>query len=317
MCQQQSNDVVNLARLKKFREKHAEWRSSLNGDDLHSIWKQQSSLLWDYALFLTINEFRKDADRNPTGPIGFNIPVLRLFDSGFAITQSIGIRRLTDPQHEKPTKRVISLKALVDDIRKNREILTRETYLACHNLPFDPAPSKQRFFDNIVSSGQKFSYVGGDTKGPEAWQSSELAHEAFDRLSEITSTSRSRDDLVSLNCFDVLNGKIESCKEIRVVVDKFIAHAADPLSRTEKSADQIKVTLDRLGECHKAMFQVANSIGCTLLQDSISTTGLPTPQFNLFENLDKAWIEAASLGNAQEYWTRHADQIASWSDMLL
>src|SRR5208337_5473286 len=94
MCQKQTSDVVDAVRLEQFKKKHEAWRSCLSGDDLHSIWRQQSSLLWDYALFLTINELRKDAGQNPLKGVGFNAPVLRLFDAGFAVIQVIGIRRL-------------------------------------------------------------------------------------------------------------------------------------------------------------------------------------------------------------------------------
>ena len=196
----------------------------MNGDDLHSIWRQQSSLLWDYALFLTINELRKEAGQNPTKGVGFNAAVLRLFDTGFAVAQVTGIRRLTEKQWKDPLKRVISLRSLVDDIRDNRILLTREIYLAYRDLPFDPASAKQRFFDRIAASGQT-SYVGGDTVGPEAWNDSELAHERFDKLSEAIPTAHSREDLVSLKWFDLLDSKIRSCEDVCVFTDKFIAHA--------------------------------------------------------------------------------------------
>ena len=241
------------------------------------------------------------------------MPVLRLFDAGFAVTQAIGIRRLTDSQSKNnPLKRVISMKALVGDIRENRTLLVREVYLACHEWPYDPAPAKQRFFDSVASSGQEFSYVGMDTRGSEAWADSESAHEHFDKLSEISPAARSREDLVSLKWFDLLDSKIKICEDVCVFADKFIAHAADPTSRSEKNADQIKVTLNKLGECHQALLQVAGFIGGSLLQDALGG-GLPTPQFNHLENLDKAWLGKADLNKAREYWNQQADQIEKWT----
>jgi len=323
MCRNQTYDVVDTVRLEKFLAKHKEWCLCLNGDDLHSIWRQQSSLLWDYALFLTINELRKEAGLNPPKGVGFNAPALRLFDAGFAVIQVIGIRRLTEKQWKNkktnqiiPARGVISLRALVDDVRENRELLTREVYLGCRELPFDPAQAKKRFFDRIAFSEQKFFYEGGDTKGSEAWAESESAHERFDKLSEKSVTSRSREDLVSPKWFDLLDSKIEGCEDVCVFTDKFIAHAADPTSRTEKSADQIKVTLNRLGECHQAMLQVADFIGGSLLQDSTGA-GLPTPQFNFFENLDKAWAREDDLEKTRAHWQRLADEIDKWRAVSL
>jgi hypothetical protein len=239
--------------------------------------------------------------------------VLRLFDAGFAVTQAIGIRRLTDSQPKNnPLKRVISLKALVDDIKGNRGLLVREVYLACRGWPYDPAPAKKRFLDGMASSSeQKFSYVGMDTKGSEAWAESESAHERFDKLSEISPTTRSREDRVSPKWFDLLDAKIRLCEDVCTFTDKFIAHAADPTSRTEKNADQIKISLNKLGECHQALLQIASFIGGSLLQDALSG-GLPTPQFNHLENLDKAWLGKGDLSKAREYWNQQADQIEKW-----
>jgi len=322
MSQKQTSDAVDTVRLEQFRKKREECLSCLNGEDLHSIWKQQSSLLWDYALFLTIRELRKEAAENPATGVGFNVPVLRLFEAGFAVIQATGIRRLTEKQwrdrsgHVIPSKRVISLRALVDDIRENRELLTREVYLACHDLPFDPAPAKQRFFDRITTSGQGFAYEGMDTNGPEAWGASEKAHELFDKLSEKTPASRSRDDLVSPTRFDLLDSKIKSCEDVCVLTDKFIAHAADPVSRAGLKQEQTTLSLSRLAECHQAMLQVADFIGGPLLQDSMSA-GLPAPQFNLLENLDKVWVNEDGLEKAREHWQRYADEIEKWRETSL
>jgi len=316
MCQKQTSDVVDAVRLEQFKKKHEAWRSCLSGDDLHSIWRQQSSLLWDYALFLTINELRKDAGQNPLKGVGFNAPVLRLFDAGFAVIQVIGIRRLTEKQPKNLLKRIISLRALVDDVRENQQLLTREVYLGCRELPFDPGPAKKRFFDTVASSEQKFCYEGMDTRGSEAWAESESAHVRFDKLSKTSATSRSREDLVSPKWFDLLDSKISGCEDVCVFTDKFIAHAADPTSRTEKDADQIKVTLNRLGECHQAMLQVVDFIGGPLLQDSMGA-GLPTPQFNDLENLDKAWMREDDLKQAREHWQRFADEIEKWKEASL
>jgi hypothetical protein len=110
----------------QFRKKRLEWLSCLNGDDIHAIWRQETSLLWDLALFLTIKELRKDAAQNPKKETGFNEPVFRLLEAGFAATQAVGIRRLAEKQSSNELRRVNSLKALSYDIRANRELLTRE-----------------------------------------------------------------------------------------------------------------------------------------------------------------------------------------------
>ena len=159
----------------QFRKKRLEWLSCLNGDDIHAIWRQETSLLWDLALFLTIKELRKDAAQNPKKEVGFNEPVFRLLEAGFAATQAVGIRRLTEKQSSNELRRVNSLKALIDDIRANRELLTREAYLVCRDLPYDPAPIKDKFYESLIASGQFNSYIGLD----RAWRTLGLNQKEF------------------------------------------------------------------------------------------------------------------------------------------
>lgn len=307
------SDVVNTVRLEQFQKKHKEWVAWLHGDDPHSIWKQITSLLWDYVLFQTINELCKEAAQNPAKDVGFNVPVMRLLEAGFAVTQVAGIRRLVEKQWRDPAKRVISLRALVDDVRTNRELLTREVYLAYRELPFDPAPAKQRFSNGMASSGEKFSYVGVATTGPEAWRDAELAHERFDKLSKISPASRSREDIVSPTWFDLLDAKIKSCEDVCVFTDKFIAHAADPISRTALTQTQTGVTLNQLKACHQAIIGVTGLVSGHILQDSFSAS-VPVPQFDVLENLDKRWIGDGGLEKARDFWERHADEIEKWSE---
>ena len=308
MCQQKACDIVDTERLQKFLKKREEWLSWLNGEDQHSIWRQITSLLWDYALFKTIRELRIEAAQNPIKEIGFNTPVLRLLEAGFVFTQATGIRRLSEKQWRDPTKHIISLKALLDEIKTERELLTREVYLACHGLPYEPEPAKKRFYDSLASSGKILSYVGMDTSGPEAWASSERAHNHFDKLSDVSVPGRSRDDLIPIAWFDSLELKIKSCDDICVLADKFIAHAAHPTSLVGLTKAQTQVTLSQLKACYQAIIEVTTSVGVQILQDSVTTT-VPVPQFDLLENLDKQWISEGGMSKARDIWEKNCDEI--------
>ena len=299
---------MDTERLQKFLTKRKEWLSWLNGDDQHSIWRQITSLLWDYALFKTIRELRVEAAQNPSEGIGFNAPVLRLLESGFVITQATGIRRLSERQSRDRTKHVISLRALLDEIKTERELLTREVYLACHGLPYDPAPAKKRFYDGLISSGQILSYVGMDTTGPEAWASSERAHSHFDKFFDTSVAGRSRSDTIPIAWFDSLESKIETCENICKFTDKFIAHAAHPTSLVGLTKDQTQVTLSQLKACHQAIIEVTTSVGAQILQDSVATT-VPVPQFDFLENLDKRWINDGGVSKARGIWQKNCDEI--------
>lgn len=304
-------DVVDVARFEQFRKKRLEWLSWLNGDDPHSIWRQISALLWDYVLFLTLNDLRNDAAQSQAEGVGFNEPVLRLFDAGFVATQATGIRRLADKRND-----VISLQRLVDDMGRNRKLMTREGYLACHGLPYDFRLLKDEHFKNLAATQRGCFFEGLDTKGPNAWHEAERAHDRFDKLSTTSPSRRSRTDTVSTKCVNSLQSKIGSCRDVWKFTTKFIAHAADPSSRTGLSSNPKGVKLGQLSACHKALFRVAAFVGVRLLQNTMSAS-VPTPQFDPLQNLDKRWIAPNSQERARDCWDRHFDAIKHWESELL
>src|SRR5574340_1557637 len=310
-------DVLDKARLTQLREKRREWISWLRGNDPHSIWRQITSLLWDDVLFRTVNDLRRHAAENPSAKVGFNGPVLRLFDVGFITTQVTTIRRLTDRQPRDPTKGVISLRRLVEDIRARRELLTREVYVAYDGLPYDPAPVQSAWIEKKARDGTlgQFDYL--ETTGPNAWATSDMVHKNFDKLTKtVTPGSRSRTDLISPDWFDWLNERLDVCNDIRKFTDKFVAHAAEPSSRTGLPPEQTGVTLDRLAACHKVIYQVAAFIYGPLLWEG-SYGAVPTPQYDHLENLEKGWIKDEELEIAHRFWNQNLDAIEKWESETL
>ena len=251
--------------------------------------------------------------KDPKKETGFNEPVFRLLEAGFAATQAVGIRRLTEKQFPNESRRVNSLKALVDDIRANRELLTREAYLACRDLPYDPAPVKDNFFKSLIASGQFNSYIGLDTSGPEAWAESERTHKQFDELSE---SGRSAETLISLKWFDLLDSKIKSCNDIGEFTNKFVAHAAHPVGRATLTETQMQVTINQLKACHQAIIEVIAFIGFRILQDAVAVS-VPTSQFDVLQNLEKRWIAEGEIEKARNIWDKHVMDIENWASTKL
>ena len=130
-----------------------------------------------------------------------------------------------------------------------------------------------------------------------------------------TTSSREREagDIVSSSWFDLLDAKIKSCEFVCLFTDKFIAHAADPISRAALTQTQSGVTLNQLKACHQAIIGVAGLVSGPILQDSLSAS-VPVPQFDVLENLDKRWIGSGSLEKARGFWERHANEIEKWSE---
>ncbi len=301
-------DVVCKERLRQFRVEKLKWLFWLHEDEHHAIFKQVTSLLWDYALFRTLNDLRVRAAKDKPQGVGFNAPMLLLLDSGFVAKQATGIRRLVDRSDD-----VVSLKRLVDDIKGKRELITREVFVAHDGLLYDYAPVKDEYFAEKIKKGDSSYFEGVETTGAKAWGASKRAHESFDKLSGVSSDQRKRDDLIPAKWFDDLGSKLGVCGEVQKFTDKFIAHAADASSRSESTDVQKTITLNKLAKCLRAIVVAANQVSRSILRDGSSWT-VPQPQFDPVENFDKGWVAEGALEEARGLWEKHMAAIAQWSD---
>ena len=161
-------DVSDPECLRQFRDKRTEWITWLRGNDPHSIWRQITALLWDDVLFRTVNDLRREARECPSESVGFNSPVLRLFDAGFVTTQVTAIRRLTDRQPKDSTKGVISLRRLIADIRDQRHLIPREIYVSYDGLPYDPEPVQAAWIEKKAATCTPNDVSWTSTTGPTA-----------------------------------------------------------------------------------------------------------------------------------------------------
>ncbi|MGA2787980.1 MAG: hypothetical protein ABSF60_10675 [Verrucomicrobiota bacterium] len=297
--------MINGETSSAFSEKRAEWLDWISGNDQNTIHKQLWQLLSDYAFFLTLNDLRRKADQNLVEGVGFNRQLLYLLDSGFVAKQAMGIRCLVDKR-----KDVFSLGRLVEDLKLNRALITRESYLACRDLPYDFVSAKKLLSDGLISSGQFTAYQGIDPKPDD----SERMHKNFDEMSGVLPESRKRSDCVSLEWLERLDSKIKHCENVKLFATKFIAHPADTSSRAALTNEQAGITLNRIEECLKSLCYVADSVSSQLLQ-SDSVGGVPTPQtFDVVENLDKGWIAAELLEEVRDLWNQHCDAVKQWTN---
>jgi hypothetical protein len=194
-------------------------------------------------------------------------------------------------------------------------VITREVYVAYDGLPHDPEPAKQWFERQFANAKDGATFDWLPTTGTNAWDTSELVHNNFDRLADPVCEPRSRDDLISLRWFGYLEDKLKACDGVRKFVDKFIAHAADPLSREGLTREETAITLDRLRTCHRAIYQTAAFIYGPLLWEG--SCAVPVPQHDHLENLDKRWITPGEREQARELWDTHFDLVKAWEQESL
>ena len=208
-------DILDKEKGKAFRQKRLIWMEWLNGQDPQSISPQIYSMLWDYALFRVVNELRKIAAMDPENGVRFNNPVIHLFDAGFVTKQVISIRRLTEKPKYDPKWAIISLHSVIDDIKTNVNLITRENYVCYDGLPYD-YEAVQRQWLSTLSRESRGVHVGLlPTNGPNTWPMSERVHKTFDKLSGVEPENRKRTDVIRADIFTFLKSQIETCKDIK------------------------------------------------------------------------------------------------------
>jgi len=292
------------------------WIEWLHGEDPHSISRQISSMLWDYALFTTVNELRRIASEEPEREVGFNGPVIRLFDAGFATTQAVAIRRLIEKPKKSPKWAVISLRRVLNEIEHNLDLMTRENCVCYDGLPYDYDLVHKRWLSSLPVTKNGIHSGSLPAYGPDAFYMSERVHKNFDILAQVQPKKRSRSDRIKIEVLKHLEHEIDKCANIKKYVDKFIAHAAAPETRSSLSDEEKGITLERLETCHKIIYQVASFISGQILWES-NLGGLRTPQYDHMKHLNKKWTTTKKLERARKKWDEYKKEVSNWDSPSL
>ncbi len=292
------------------KDKFEEWKNILLGEDKHSIRNQTYNMIWDSAVFQCINESRKYAAKDDKGEPKLNKMVHSFINDSFFTTQLLWIRRLTDKCSD-----VCSLYSLIEDIKKNRTILTRKNILAAHNLPYDYERAREVLRQNTpkIKKGNAQPQTV-----PNEIELSKDIHGRIDSMIGITADRRSPDDLIPEDTLQ-FDDKWESVKGLRVYVNKYIAHSATPMSR-KVVPDEIEGALGKVLDAHKIICETASFIGNKVLFCgfgsvlSISRYG-QYDQFDLFEYLDEPVASAKTIENLRKLWEKYRSETERWIQM--
>ena len=309
-------DILDREKGEAFRRKRQQWMEWLNGEDPHSISRQIYSMLWDHALFCTVNELRKIAATEPENGVGFNGPIIRLFDAGFVTTQATTIRRLIEKSKTNPKWAVISLRRVLKDIEENMELVTRENYVCYDGLPYDYDSVYQKSLSSLPEAKSGVHVGSLPAQGPDAWLMAKRVHENLDILSQVTPKKRTREDRIKIEVLEHLETQIKKCQNIKKYVDKFIAHGAAPETRAGLADEEKAITLERLETCHKIIYQVASFTSGSLLWES-NLGGLPVPQYDHLKNFEKSWVSVKNLKKARKKWDEFAMKVSKWDSTSL
>lgn len=316
-------DVADRDKLSRYREHATRWFDWLETDDAHAITRQLSDLMWHDATFRILNEARRLEGAEASSS---RSPLLAPFiDQGYVAGQVLGISKLVEPSPNVPNtkKGVISLKRLVDELSDNRDLFTREVFVAHDGLPYEyEAVSRDYHAKLFERMGTEPVFETMETEGPGAWDTAQRLHELFDRLSGIKPDARQREDRLPDGIFDTLLKALDDpvFDAIRVLRHKRLAHAADAVSRLQKTAKS-GLKMDETAHAHRVLLGVLQAISAGLLYGSWRASAIPVAQFNIFERFPDPFVHEDQLGRLREAWDGIAAERDQWladgySDLL-
>ena len=292
------------------------WFEVLSGKDKHSVVHQITAMTWNAAAYQVVNKARRLAPADPEGGVQLNGMLHRLIDHGFFNTHMAAIRRLMDRSSLEGKKGVYSLVALLDDMKQNRELMTRKAIFEAEGRPYDYGPVRQRrlqYGRQERKAGERVPHVPRHLW----WRDHERRHQDIDRLSATSQDNRQPGDTVLKDVFSNLRRKAVSASEhVVTYVTKFIAHAASPESRADVRADEARITLHHLWKAHRSLCEVASFIAIVILGDSCPSF-LPIPQYNHFKYIDRRLVDPSDVPKLQELWQSFERECHDWSQWTL
>jgi hypothetical protein len=284
--------------LQLYRDKRRRWLSWIDSDEHHAIWSAISSMVWRDTAFKTLIHFATTNENN-----GLNNPLLaEALIEGHVATQVLAIRRLVDTRTD-----VISLRRLINDLKRNFGLLTRENCGCFDGLPYDYETVQQReMIERIKVGGGPY---WAERSGPNAHFTSRMMHEQFDKLGGIDPMKRSRGDRLPASLLATIERWLDESEADGLAKwsHAYLAHAGGPEPR-ERIAGQL-VTANKITDAITALARVTEGISRWLLFGSGRTSSLmPIAQFNPFERLDAQIMATGGLQDAWKVWHQLCDE---------
>jgi hypothetical protein len=260
---------------------------------------QVHDLAWHTAVFRTLNEARRlEPNRTVNGALW------ELTTAGYASLMTLGIRKLVDKD-----PRTNSVWNLIVQVEKRPELLTREKFVCYDGLPYNYVDAQRKYYESVLAGGGS-GVRWLPTKGPDAWTTSELLHQAVDRLAG-NPQKRKRTDSIDISILAALRERLShsTIEKVCTMADRRVAHA----ERLSEGADAIPIaTYNNIDEALKHIIQVANFLSTSFFYDAAFGSVVPTPQFDVLEGLDQPWILKENLSQLHKHWHDVSNAMNNW-----
>ena len=282
------------SQLESYRAKRQQWLTWLDADEHHPLWTTLSSMVWTDVSYRTFRQTVIDHEEKNEPTCLQNTLIAEQIIKGYVARQVLGIRRLLDK-----TSGVISLRRLIIDLRSNWQLFTRENYVCHDGLPYDHEAVMTK--EMMASAGKGAFWAS--TTGPDAWATSRMGHEQFDRLAGIDPGRRTREDRLPKSLLGTIEGWLDGsgAEELAEWSHAYLAHAGGPDRR--KQIDEGLVTADKISEATRTLVRATEAVSAYVLFAGGRLNGLvPVAQYDQFEHLNQPAVQHGHLGNAADVW---------------
>lgn len=194
---------------------------------------------------------------------------------------------------------IISLRRLLKDLRHNWPLFTRENYVCFDGLPYDYEAVQLKDMEKRIGTG----FFWGETTGPGAYGTSEMAHEQFGRLSGIDPSKRTREDRLPMSLLSTIEHWLDESEadDLKEWSHVYLAHSGGPDARAKNP--ELRVTAGKLTNAIKAMSRATEAVSAYILfHGGRSGSLVPVPQYRIFEKLDKPIMQAGGEEAAYQVW---------------
>ena len=296
-------DVLKPQELAKYRVKRAEWLGwyKFQTNEPNNIEGQIIGMTFLDMSYRMMTKPRSDIPQD-VNIAARNGLLAHMLDLGYAATQVLAIRRLLDTRPD-----VASLQRLLNDLKSNRRLITRENYVAYDGKPYNPDSWQ------LLPASPEIQIWGSDAPGLHGYVISNERHKLFDQLSGVSVTNRSRTDLISANIFDKLQGWLRSVEGEKLVrlSHKFFAHAADSDSRGTLADSG--VLLSDIEKAQRAIVRVERAITDDILFIGVAREVVAMQPLGFLSALDAPYVTTETIAKMDAHWDELKAERETWS----
>ncbi len=298
--------------LEKVRALRDKWISRFDIKKKNSIALQLTNITWDITCFKIVDEAVRLAPESPDGGRQLNGAVYNLLTRSFAKGLMADIRKLVDSR-----KNTVSLRRLLEEIRRESRLLTRQLVFAVEGIEYDSTDSLRRekeLFDDQERQGKSFMYGLPFEESPDRINS---RHEQLDFLCEVSSDGRKPTDCMSDRLLqNLVNSLDAACGTIKDYVDKNIAHAGEVMN--QERTLEIVPTWGAIYDAHRVLCRVAGFVHLHILGFS-QLPFSPMPGLETLVYVSRPLVGEADVEKVyqaiQDFW-KDCNELSEWKPML-